>query len=236
MSQDINYVESIITALQATVSEDNEVDWYLFLNAEKETIINSYCGTYLNVFKGTWKRRFKEVASSLNFRIKNDSGDANNWQTLISDELKAKKKDVFYISKHNNKHITILSVLLIKKSAITYLENLPVEKKWRLKSGRFIEDIVMQAINDSTFEHPCLSYIVDLAHPIWTNYCSPEKTDEVRTYNSVELPDLQDEIQNRINLYDNNTLTVADYYESASDQKLKFIDSFDKKKINYECC
>ena len=117
-----------------------------------------------------------------------------------------------------------------KKSAITYLENLPVEEKWRLKSGRFIEDIVMQAINDSAFEHPCLSYIVDLADPIWPNYVSPEETDEVRTYNSVELPDLQDEIQNCIHLYDNNTLkTAADYYEFASDQKLKFSDSFEKR-------
>ncbi|EIE88706.1 hypothetical protein RO3G_13417 [Rhizopus delemar RA 99-880] len=90
----------------------------------------------------------------------------------------------------------------------------------------------MQAINDSTFEHPCLSYIVDLADPIWPNYFSPEETDEVRTYNFVELPDLQDEIQNCINLYDNNTLkTAADYYEFASDQKLKFSDSFEKRWI-----
>lgn len=88
----------------------------------------------------------------------------------------------------------------------------------------------MQAINDSTFEHSCLSYIVDLADPIWPNYVSPEETDEVRTYNSVELPDLQDEIQNCIHLYDNNTLkTAADYYEFASDQKLKFSDSFEKR-------
>jgi hypothetical protein len=187
------------------------------------------------VFKGTWKRRFKEVASNLNFRIKNDSGDTNNWQTLIHDELKAKRK-TSSISASTTKGTKSVHNNFIsaddKKSAITYLENLPVEEKWRLKSGRFIEDIVMQVINDSTFEHPCLPYIVDLADPIWPNYFSPEETDEVRTYNSVELPDLQDEIQNCINLYDNNTLkTAADYYEFASDQKLKFSDSFEKRWI-----
>ncbi|KAG1472238.1 hypothetical protein G6F56_001656 [Rhizopus delemar] len=262
MSQDINYVESITTALQATVNEDNEVDWDLFLSVEKETIINSYCGTHLNVFKGTWKRRFKEVASRLNFRIKKDSGDTNNWRTLIYNELKAKIKKSSKsastttsttvstttsttastttsttasttVSTKSTKSVRNNSISADdKKIATAYLENLSVDEKWRLKSGRFVEDIVMQAINDSTFEHPCLSYIVDLADPIWPNYFSPEETDEVRTYNFVELPDLQDEIQNCINLYDNNTLeTAADYYEFASDQKLKFNDSFEKRWI-----
>ncbi|KAG0768511.1 hypothetical protein G6F24_001872 [Rhizopus arrhizus] len=206
MSQDINYVEFITAALQTTVNEDNEVHWDLFLSAERETIINSYCGTPLNVFKGTWKRRFKEVTSSLNFRIKNDSGDTNNWQTLIYDELKVKRK---------TSSISASTTTSTKSTESVHNNSISADDK---KKG-----IVMQAINDSTFEHSCLSYIVDLADPIWPNYVSPEETDEVRTYNSVELPDLQDEIQNCIHLYDNNTLkTAADYYEFASDQKLKF--------------
>ncbi|KAI9279893.1 hypothetical protein BY458DRAFT_545049 [Sporodiniella umbellata] len=218
---------TITTAIQATVNEDNEVDWDMFLIAEKETIINSYYGTYLNVFKRTWKHPFKEVASRLNFRIKNDSGDTNNWQTLIYDELKAKRKTSFIsasttTSTKSTKSVHNNSISADdKKSAITYLEKLPVEEKWRLKSGRFIEDVVMQAINDSTFEHPCLSYIVDLADPIWPNYFSPEETDEVRTYNSVELPKFTRR----------DTKLSADYYEFASDQKLKFSDSFEKRWI-----
>ncbi|KAI7889424.1 uncharacterized protein EV154DRAFT_565388 [Mucor mucedo] len=93
MSQDINYAESIITdALQATVNEGSEVYWDLFLNTAKDKVINSYCGTHLDVLKRAWKRRFKEVASRLKFRVKNDSGDANSWQILISNELKAKRK------------------------------------------------------------------------------------------------------------------------------------------------
>lgn len=62
-----------------------------------------------------------------------------------------------------------------------------------------MEDIFVQAINDSTYEHPCLSYIVDIANPIWPNYFSSEKFNEVR---ASELPAVEDEIQNCINLYD----------------------------------
>lgn len=101
-----------------------------------------------------------------------------------------------------------------------------------MRSGKFVEDIVMQAINDSTFEHPCLSFIVDLVDPIWPDYFSPEEFVEVKTYNSVDLPELQDEIQNCINHYDDSALkTAADYYEFASDQKLKFSDFFEKRWI-----
>lgn len=83
---------AITAALQAIVNEDNEVDWDAFVEAEKETIFNSYDDTHLNIFKGKWKRRYRQVASNLNFLLKNNSGDTNNWQTLIANELKAKRK------------------------------------------------------------------------------------------------------------------------------------------------
>ncbi|CAO3655299.1 unnamed protein product [Mucor hiemalis] len=169
MSQDINYVESIAAALQATVNENTEVDWDSFLNIEKETMISSSCGTHLNVFKGTWKRRFKEVATSLNIQIKSNSGDANTWKTLISNELKAKNISMptstsetsasagtptSRMSKAHNNPISADE----KQSAIRYLDVLADADKWRLKSGRFTEDNILQAIKDSAFEHPCLSY------------------------------------------------------------------------------
>lgn len=210
---------------------------------QENTITNSYSGANLNVFKGVWKHRFREVASRLKFRLENDSGDNNQWQTLISDKLKAEKKSSSSAttstatstatgtksskSVHNNPISTD-----DKKCAIDYLKSLPAEDKWRLKSGRFVEDVVKQAINDSAFEVPCLSFVVDLADPIWPIYFSPEEVDELGAYNAIKLPELQGEIQSCINLYDNSTLkTAADYYEFASDQKLKFGDSFEKRWI-----
>lgn len=103
---------------------------------QENTITNSYSGANLNVFKGIWKRRFREVASRLKFRIENDSGDNNQWQTLISDKLKAEKRFSSSAttstatgtksskSAHNNP-ISADD----KKCAIDYLENLPAEDK-----------------------------------------------------------------------------------------------------------
>lgn len=59
----------------------------------------------------------------------------------------------------------------------------------------------MKAINDSHYEHTCLSFILDLADPLWANYFSAEEINEVRTFNSVQLPVLEDETQKYIDLY-----------------------------------
>lgn len=239
MSQDIDYVESVKAALRATVGEENEVDWDLFVNAEKETIIGSYCGTNLNTFKGTWKRRFKEAASQLNFRIKDSSGDTNNWKTLIFDRLKEKRKTPLKSTcstSSNSTSTTSLNNNFIsddeKESARTYLRNLRAEEKWRLKSGRYVEDVVLKAVNDCSFEHPCLSYIIDLADPVWKNYFTSEEFEEVKNHNPVELPVIHDEVQTFIDSYDNSTLkTAGDYYTFASNQNLKFSDLFEKRWI-----
>jgi hypothetical protein len=117
-----------------------------------------------------------------------------------------------------------------KESAISYLENLPVEEKWKLKSGRLVEDVIMQAINDGHYEHPCLSFILDLTDPLWVSYFSVEEINEVRAFNSVQLPVLENETQKYIDLYDNDTLkTAGDYYEFSSNQKLKLNDACDKR-------
>ncbi|CAO3659865.1 unnamed protein product [Rhizopus microsporus] len=138
------------------------------------------------MFERKWKRRYRQVASNLNFLLKNNSGDTNNWQTLIANELKAKRKTPSPSSSttttttgstkkctksgHNN-----LISADDKESAISYLKNLPVEEKWRLKSGRLVEDVIMKAINDSHYERTCLSFIPDLADPLWANYFSAEE-------------------------------------------------------------
>ncbi|GAA5798176.1 hypothetical protein HPULCUR_003576 [Helicostylum pulchrum] len=37
----------------------------------------------------------------------------------------------------------------------------------RAGRGRYIEDIVAEAIEDRSYEHLCLSYILDLVDPLW---------------------------------------------------------------------
>jgi hypothetical protein len=207
---------------------------------EKETIINRYDGTRLNMFKGEWKRRYRQVASNLNFFVKNNSDDSDNWQALVVNELKVRKKTpssspTTTITRRSATKSTKFSHNNLisadeKESAISYLENLPVEEKWKLKTGRLVEDVIMQAINDSHYEHPCLSFILDLADPLWVSYFSVGEINEVRAFNSVPLPVLENETQKYIDLYDNDTLkTAGDYYEFSSNQKLKLNDACDKR-------
>lgn len=107
--------------------------------------------------------------------------------------------------------------------------NLPATDKWILQGGKYVEDGVLEAIKDSSFQHPCLSYILDLADLIWENYFASEEYQEVKNHNTIKLPTIENNLQAYIDSYDNSDLnTAAEYCAFASKQFLSFDDSFEK--------
>lgn len=148
----------------------------------KDSIINNYQEINLTTFGGLRKRRFEEVAQKLNLCWKNSHGDSQ-WKTLISDPLKGEKKLMSSAATTTTANTTANITTMIKTTcinravdqvskarAISYLEQLDAVDKWGLKSGNYVEDTVLKAIRDSCYDHPCLSFIVDLADPMWRNY------------------------------------------------------------------
>lgn len=175
----------------------------------------------------------------MSLRPRNDNGDSD-WKTLILDTLKGKKKlmssavTTTTATTTANITTTLKSTCInravnqvTKARAIHYLQQLNTVDKWKLRSGRYVEDGVLEAVKESSFRHPCLSYILDLADSIWQNYFTSEEFVELKTDNSVKLPAIINDLQAYINAYDSGDLnTAADYYAFASKQFLDFDGSF----------
>lgn len=206
MSQDRRFVELISETIKNLGDNPSrEVCWDAFVEAEQDLIKESYSkGTNLNQFKGDWKKRFHEVLCSLKYNKKKVTGEKDNWQLLIAEAIKASRvansssstattstPTTSTSSKHNR------SVKdLDKAPLIAYLSDLPLDKKWKLNcSGRYVEDIMVEAINHCAFDHPCLSFILDLADPMWRKLLNEEEIREINSYKRPQMPSVSEDIQ-----------------------------------------
>ncbi|EIE76323.1 hypothetical protein RO3G_01027 [Rhizopus delemar RA 99-880] len=165
--------------LQNVVNEENHVNWDEFVIQAKNLIIRSYTGGNLNTFIGKWKRKFQTVLDNLKYKMKEGSGSRNAWQS-ISDELKIIRDSPSFLSaitpsssrssekssSINSKH-NILVFMETKARIIEKISQLNDNSKWRLSSGKFVEDSACQVINKYQYEHPAFSLIVETSDPIW---------------------------------------------------------------------
>lgn len=76
------------------------------------------------------------------------------------------------------------------------------------------------AIKGCSFEHPCLSYILDLVDPLWDNvFTSPER-EEIKIHNSPQMPIIDRDIKSHIDSFDQGTfLTAEDFFNHAISYK-----------------
>lgn len=106
------------------------------------------------------------VASDMNMRFINSSGAGIGWKSIIytlKNERKSQQTTTIASMKSWRNNLLDGDR---KAKILSHLVNMPVEDKWRLMRGRCVKDAFVETIKDSSFEHPCLSYILDLADPI----------------------------------------------------------------------
>lgn len=220
------------------------MNWDEFIIQAKDLIISSYTGGNLNTFKGAWKRKFQTVLDNLEYKIKKSSGSRNAWQS-ISGELKiirdsqsvspaitpSSSRSSEKSSSINSKHNTFVSIET-KARIIEKISQLNDHSKWRLSSGKFVEDAVCQVINKCQYEHPAFSFIVDTSDLIWKKVFTKEELREIRNYKAPVLPSIDEDVKNYLASFDQDVFKKPkDFYDHAFESKFEFGTSKTKRWI-----
>ncbi|CAO3610427.1 unnamed protein product [Mucor hiemalis] len=69
---------------------------------------------------------------------------------------------------------------------------------------------MVEAINHCAFDHPCLSFILDLVDPMWKNLLNEEEIREINSYKRPQMPSVIEDIQSYLNSFDRDAFTSAD--------------------------
>ncbi|KAI8380400.1 hypothetical protein BD560DRAFT_487647 [Blakeslea trispora] len=237
------YTESVEEVLKEIADQNSQVDWDDFVVKAKDLIIGSYTNRNLNVFRGEWKQLFSNVASSLQYTIKKDSGSRSKW-TLISDALKQTRslpvtassspankpstsasKPSTSASKSSasaNKHNALVTANE-KAKLLERVSKLNESQKWKLSSGKFVEDAVCEVISKCHYDHPALHFVVDPSDAIWKEAFTKEEINEIRNFKAPALPALDEDIQSYLDSFDSAQLKSAkDVYDYACKSKFEF--------------
>ncbi|KAL7309625.1 hypothetical protein PS15m_010484 [Mucor circinelloides] len=61
------------------------------------------------------------------------------------------------------------------------------EHKWKLKSGRYVEDVMADVVITQVYEHPVLHCILDMTDDNWTKIFSKDELKELNQVTNVEI-------------------------------------------------
>ncbi|EIE78817.1 hypothetical protein RO3G_03522 [Rhizopus delemar RA 99-880] len=171
--------DEITSALLAAANQERMVDWNTFVLEMKEQIINHYDCTNLNSYRAIWRRYFKGSLEKLQLKAANSIEDV--WNSIVVEELKQKRSSANssesegtpYSSKSSTRSLDYQTALTPEDMNILETKHLKLTKKWKLCSGRYVEDIVYEEGKNYAFDHPFHSYIISL-------------DDENSTYEEIE--------------------------------------------------
>ncbi|RGB21936.1 hypothetical protein C1646_776959 [Rhizophagus diaphanus] len=78
--------------------------------------------------------------------------------------------------------------------------------KWRLSTGKYVEDALFDFGMAAEYEHLAHSFIIDPDDETYNSIFTEEELDEIRTYNSKELPKVPDDLLEYLLKYDEDSL------------------------------
>ncbi|CAO3664789.1 unnamed protein product [Rhizopus stolonifer] len=160
----------------------------------RSTILSRYNGTSINAYKGLWKQAFKKAVDQLSLPIDTENRE-DLWDYFIVQHIKEKaptKSDsVTSGSNPTNKSCNSTSSLLYQRKLTPvdysniFANFAKITKKWKLKSGKMIEDIMFKASKDFVVEHPAHSFILNVMDPVWKECFSQSEFDEIKSEESI---------------------------------------------------
>ncbi|KAI9483536.1 MAG: hypothetical protein EXX96DRAFT_536858 [Benjaminiella poitrasii] len=157
----------------------------------------------------------------------------NYWQTNIVNELKGVKieskasrsKSTFQSSNSNRLITPEKKDLILKK-----ISQIKKDNKWVLSTNKVVEDTMKSLIQETMYEHPVHSLILDPNDPIWVNYFDENELEEIRATNVKKMPDLPLDISAYISTYE-TYITARDMHKFAYSNYHDPIEEFDRKWV-----
>ncbi|CAO3658667.1 unnamed protein product [Rhizopus stolonifer] len=120
----------------------------------------------------------------------------------------------------------------IESRVIENINQLNDNSKWRLSSGKFVEDAVCQVISKCQYEHPAFSLIVETSDLIWKEVFTKEELREIRNYKAPVLPSIDEDVKNYLASFDQDIFNKPkDFYDHAFESKFEFGTSTTKRWI-----
>lgn len=150
MHQDTNFLTEITSAILVAANQERVVEWNTFVLEMREQIINHYDCTNLNSYKAIQRRYFKGSLEKLQLKAANSNEDV--WNSTVVEELKQKRPSAnsseseitTYSSKSSTRSLDYQRALTPEDMKIIETRHLKLTKKWKLRSGRYVEDVIYE--------------------------------------------------------------------------------------------
>jgi hypothetical protein len=188
----------------------------------KEFIIANYDGRALTTYKGDWKRHFKQTLKLLNRKYGRCTEEA--WSQIIDTVLRADKSSTS--TRTSNRQISEEE----KRVVIEIFNNIKDSDKWVLSTGKIVDDIMRVCVEESFYEHPVHSLILDPSDLIWKKHFTVSELKEISAVNTRPLDEIPSELQQYINSY-TACKTAMDLRKYVFSHCFDPIEEFDKKWV-----
>jgi hypothetical protein len=223
------FLVEIESCILKIVNDQKLVYWDDFVLEMKDFIIAKYDGKSLATYKGDWKKRFKSNLKQMRYVFGGSVDD--NWSEIIDSALKSYNRTKKSINDsttntESNRKITDKE----KHTILKVLDRVSDSEKWVLSSGTIIDDVMRRVIQESVYEHPVHSLIMDPSDPLWISYLTATELDEIRTFNLKALKTIPSSLQEYIDSYD-KPMTAKEIRKHAFSHFLDPTTEFDKQWI-----
>ncbi|KAG1448716.1 hypothetical protein G6F46_011062 [Rhizopus delemar] len=220
MSERMLYKDEIATSILKVANEKKEAEIRDIVVELSDLIENSYNGKSLNVYKGDWKRKIKAAAKAMTYRLLDSNKDCFDTLNFENPECSSTSK-----STNSNYKLTKLE----KEHVIDLYNSIPTSGNWKLSTGKVVDDQMKKLAEESIYEHPVHSLILDPDDLIWKQYFTVAELNEIRQHRAPQLPNIPDDLKEYLNSYDQKWTTAKELYFFADSLKHDPVHEFDKK-------
>ncbi|CEG72874.1 hypothetical protein RMATCC62417_08357 [Rhizopus microsporus] len=210
----------IASSILKVVNEKNEAEIRDIAVELSDLIEKNYNGKRLNVYKGDWKRKIKAIANAMSYKLLGANKDC-------FDTLNFKNPESSSASKSTNSNYKLTNPE--KKLVIDLYNSIPTSGKWKLSTGKVVDDQMKQLAEESTYEHSVHSLILSPNDCIWKQYFTVAELNEIRQYRAPQLPNISGDLEEYLNSYDQKWTSAKELYFFADGQKHDPVDEIDKK-------
>lgn len=203
-------------------NKKKEVRWKDIIADLYDLIKESYDGKSIKVYRGDWKRRIKLVIKSMGYRLENFDDD-------VFVPLDTTKKPESFSTKSTGSNYKLSDCE--KKHIVDNFNKVPTTEKRILSTGKAVDDVMKNLAQESVYEHPVHSIILVPDDPVWKNHFTNDELNEIRSFHLTPLPNIPNDIEQYLAIYEEDWKSAKELYKFADDQKHDPVDEFHLKWI-----
>lgn len=118
-----------------------------------------------------------------------------------------------------------------KKRIVDNFNKVPTTEKRILSTGKAVDDVMKNLAQESVYEHPVHSIILVPDDPVWKNHFTNDELNEIRSFHLTPLPNIPNDIEQYLAIYEEDWKSAKELYKFADDQKHDPVDEFHLKWI-----